>query len=155
MNNVHMSIQSFKIAIPQESLDDVQDRLARTRWTNELPGVGGGYGVSLEYVKKLVKYWQSGYDWRTWEAKLNAYPQFTTTIEGQNIHFLHVRSPESNATPLILTHGWPMSVVEYLDVIGSLTDPSSHGGDPADAFHLVIPSLPGFGFSGPTTQKGL
>jgi len=149
-----MSIQSFTIDIPQAALDDVQDRLARTRWTNELPGVGGDYGVSLEYVKKLVKYWQNGYDWRAWEAKLNAYPQFTTTIDGQTIHFLHIRSPESNATPLILTHGWPMSVVEYLDVIGPLTDPRSHGGDPADAFHLVIPSLPGFGFSGPTTEKG-
>ncbi len=149
-----MSIQPFTIHIPQATLDDLRERLARTRWTNELPGVGEDYGVSLEYIKKLVKYWQSGYDWRTWEAKLNGYPQFTTTIDGQNIHFLHVRSTESNATPLILTHGWPMSVVEYLDVIGPLTDPRSHGGDPADAFHLVIPSLPGFGFSGPTTEKG-
>ena len=149
-----MDIQPFEVSIPQEALDDLRDRLSRTRWTNELPGVGWDYGVSLGYVKGLVEYWRDGYDWRAWEAKLNEYPQFTTTIDGQNIHFLHVSSPEPDALPLILTHGWPMSVVEYLDVIGPLTDPHSHGGEAADAFHLVIPSLPGFGFSGPTTEKG-
>jgi pimeloyl-ACP methyl ester carboxylesterase len=147
-------IKPFSIHIPQEALDDLQERLARTRWANELPGVGGEYGVSLDYVRRLVNYWRKGYDWRAWEAKLNAYPQFTTTIDGQNIHFLHVRSAEPNAIPLILTHGWPMSVVEYLNVTGPLTDPRSHGADPADAFHLVIPSLPGFGFSGPTAERG-
>ncbi len=102
----------------------------------------------------MAENWRTGYEWRAWEAKLNEYPQFTTTIDGQNIHFLHVRSSEPGATPLILTHGWPMSVVEYMDVIGPLTDPRSHADDPADAFHLVIPSLPGFGFSGSTTEKG-
>jgi len=147
-------IRPFRIEIPQADLDYLQDRLARTRWTTELPGVGEEYGLSLEYVQGLVEYWQNGYDWRATEAKLNEYPQFTTEIDGQNIHFLHVRSPEPDATPLILTHGWPMSVVEYLDVIGPLSDPRSHGGDPADAFHLVIPSMPGFGFSGPTNDKG-
>jgi epoxide hydrolase len=149
-----MTVKSFTIAIPQANLDDLRERLARTRWPDELPGVGWNYGVPLDYVKQLVAYWQTGYDWRAWEAKLNAYPQFTTDIDGQNIHFLHVRSPEPNAFPLILTHGWPGSVVEYLDIIGPLTNPRAHGGDPADAFHLVIPSLPGFGFSGPTHETG-
>jgi pimeloyl-ACP methyl ester carboxylesterase len=160
-------IKPFRIDIPQAELDELADRLARVRWANELPadevtdGVQRGpvppgweYGVPLEYVQRLVAYWSNGYDWRKWEAKLNEYPQFTTEIDGQNIHFLHVRSPEPDATPLILTHGWPNSVVEYLDLIGPLTDPRTHGGDPADAFHLVIPSLPGFGFSGPTREKG-
>jgi epoxide hydrolase len=149
-----MTVQPFTIAIPQADLDDLRERLARTRWPDELPGVGWNYGVPLDYVKQLVAYWQTGYDWRAWEAKLNAYPQFTTEIDGQNIHLLHVRSPEPNAFPLILTHGWPGSVVEYLDIIGPLTNPRAHGGDPADAFHLVIPSLPGFGFSGPTYETG-
>jgi epoxide hydrolase len=107
----------------------------------------------LEPIKRLVAYWRDGYDWPSWEAKLNAYPQFTTPIDGQHIHFLHARSPEPGATPLILTHGWPMSVVEYLDVIELLTNPRAHGGDPADAFHLVIPSVPGFAFSGPLLRR--
>lgn len=149
-----MDLKPFTVDIPQADLDDLRDRLARTRWTTELPGVGGEYGVTLEYVKRLADRWQHGYDWRTWEARLNGYPQFTTTIDGQNIHFLHVRSPEPDALPLILTHGWPMSVVEYLDLVGPLSDPRAHGGDPADAFDLVIPSLPGFAFSGPTAERG-
>jgi epoxide hydrolase len=102
-----MSITPFSIAVPEADLDDLKARLAHVRWTKELPGVGGEYGVSLDSVKRLVKYWQEDYDWRIWEAKLNSYPQFTTTIDGQKIHFLHVRSQEDNALPLILTHGWP------------------------------------------------
>jgi Epoxide hydrolase N terminus len=149
-----MSITPYTIAIPQADLDDLKARLAHVRWTNELPGVDTDYGVPLDSVKRLVEYWQEGYDWRTWEAKLNVYPQFTTTIDGQNIHFLHVRSQEDNALPLILTHGWPMSVLDYLDLIDPLIDPRSHGGEASQAFHLVIPSLPGFGFSGPTTERG-
>jgi epoxide hydrolase len=149
-----MSITPYTIAIPQADLDDLKARLAHVRWTNELPGVGTDYGVPLDSVKRLVKYWREGYDWRFWEAKLNAYPQFTTTIDRQNIHFLHVRSQEDNALPLILTHGWPMSVVDYLDLIDPLIDPRSHGGAASQAFHLVVPSLPGFGFSGPTTERG-
>jgi epoxide hydrolase len=145
-------IRPFRIEIPQADLDDLHDRLARTRWPDPSPGAGWTYGVSLDYVKELAAYWRTGYDWRAWEASLNAYPQFTTTIDGQNIHFLHVRSPEPDALALIATHGWPGSVVEYLDVIGPLTDPRAYGGDPADAFHLVIPSIPGFGFSGPTSE---
>ena len=142
-----MEIQPFTINIPQSQLDELQDRLARTRWPDEIPGVNGRYGVPLDYIQKLVEYWRTGYDWRKWEARLNQYPQFTTEIDGQNIHFLHVRSPEPDALPLILSHGWPGSIVEFLDVIGPLTDP-------ANAFHLVIPSLPGYGFSGPTHETG-
>ncbi|MBX3013699.1 MAG: epoxide hydrolase [Caldilineaceae bacterium] len=149
-----MTIHPFTIQIPQQALDDLYTRLARTRWPNELPGVGWSRGVARDYLQALVHYWQTQYDWRKHEARLNQYPQFTTTIDGQNIHFLHVRSPEPNALPLILTHGWPGSIVEFLQVIGPLSDPRRHGGDPADAFHVVIPSIPGFGFSGPTNEPG-
>ena len=141
-------IRPYRIDIPQRTLDDLNDRLARVRWADDAPN--DGYGISTAAVKALVARWRDSYDWRQWEAALNAYPQFTTEIDGQNIHFLHARSSEPGALPLILTHGWPGSVVEFLKVIGPLTDPAAHGGDPADAFHLVIPSLPGFAFSGPT-----
>ena len=157
MTTTHPSdtaIRPFRIDIPQADLDDLRDRLARTRWPDELPGVGWTRGVPLGYLKELAAYWADGYDWRKQEARLNELPQFTTTIDGANIHFLHVRSPEPDALPLILTHGWPGSIVEFLNVIGPLTDPRAHGGDPADAFHLVIPSLPGYGFSGPTREPG-
>jgi epoxide hydrolase len=147
-------IRSFRVDIPQADLDDLADRLARTRWPDELPEVGWSRGVPLDYIKELAEYWREGYDWRKWEAKLNELPQLTTTIDGQNIHFLHVRSPEPDALPLILTHGWPGSIVEFLDIIGPLTDPRAYGGDPADAFHVVAPSIPGFGFSGPTREAG-
>jgi pimeloyl-ACP methyl ester carboxylesterase len=147
-------IRPFRIDIPQTDLDDLRDRLARTRWPNELPGVGWSRGVPLDYLKELAAYWRDGYDWREHEARLNAYPQFITTIEGQNVHFLHVRSPEPGALPLVLTHGWPGSIVEFLEVIEPLSDPRAHGDDPADAFHLVIPALPGYGFSGPTREPG-
>jgi epoxide hydrolase len=147
-------IRPFRIDIPEEDLDDLNDRLGRARFPGELPGVGWSRGVPLGYLEELARYWRDGYDWREWEARLNELPQFATEIDGQNVHFLHVRSPEAQALPLILSHGWPGSVVEFLDVIGPLTDPRSHGGNPADAFHLVIPSLPGFGFSGPTREPG-
>jgi epoxide hydrolase len=147
-------IRPFRIDLPQADLDDLSDRLSRTRWPDELPGVGWSRGVPLEYLKELAEYWRAGYDWRDWEARLNGFPQFTTTIDGQNIHFLQVRSPEPDALPLIITHGWPGSVVEFLDIIGPLADPRAHGGEAADAFHLVIPSIPGFGFSGPTLEVG-
>jgi len=148
------AIRPFRIDIPQTVLDDLRARLVRTRWPDELPGVGWEYGVPLDYVKELAAYWGICYDWRTQEARLNAFPQFITEIDGQTIHFLHVRSPEPEALPLIMTHGWPGSVAEFLEIIGPLTDPRAHGGDPADAFHLVIPSIPGFGFSGPTHESG-
>ena len=149
-----MIIKPFKIDIPQIDLDDLHERLARTRWPDELPGVGWSRGVPLGYLKELADYWRTRYDWRKHEARLNQFPQFTTEIDGANIHFLHVRSPERDALPLILTHGWPGSIVEFLDVIGPLSDPRSHGGNPADAFDLVIPSLPGFGLSGSTREIG-
>ncbi|MGK4584677.1 epoxide hydrolase family protein [Kitasatospora sp. HPMI-4] len=147
-------MEPFRINIPQADLDDLRRRLAATRWPSELPGVGWSRGVPSAYLKELAEYWRTEYDWRRAEARLNSYPQFTTTVDGTNVHFLHVRSPEPDALPMIMTHGWPSSVVEYLDVIEPLTNPRAHGGDPADAYHLVIPSLPGFGFSGPTPEPG-
>jgi pimeloyl-ACP methyl ester carboxylesterase len=147
-------IRPFRIAIPQADLDDLKFRLSRTRWPEALPEAGWKYGVSLEYVKELASYWQNEYDWRKHEARLNEYPQFMTTIDGANVHFLHVRSPEPDALPLLLTHSWPSSIVEFLDLIGPLTNPRAHGGNPADAFHLVIPSVPGFGFSGSKLKPG-
>lgn len=147
-------IQEFRINVPQSDLDDLRDRLARTRFPAPLPGDGWDTGVPVAYLRKLVSHWLRAYDWREQEAALNEYPQFTTEIDGQRIHFLHIRSPEPGALPLLLTHGWPGSFVEFLDLIGPLTDPAAHGGSSADAFHLVIPSLPGFGFSSPVTEAG-
>ena len=147
-------VRPFRIEIPQADLDDLNERLARTRFPDELPDVGWSRGVPLNYLKELAEYWRTSYDWREQEANLNELPQFTTTIDGQRIHFLHVRSPEPDALPLIITHGWPGSFVEFLDIIGPLTNPRAYGGEAADAFHLVIPSIPGFGFSGPTREAG-
>jgi pimeloyl-ACP methyl ester carboxylesterase len=147
-------IEPFRIDIAQGALDELGHRLAGTRWPAGLPGLGWSRGVPLDYLRDLTEYWRSGYDWRKQEALLNDLPQFTTSIDGQQIHFLHVRSPEPDALPLILTHGYPSSVVEFVDVIGPLTDPRAHGGDPADAFHVVTPSLPGFGFSSPLAGTG-
>jgi pimeloyl-ACP methyl ester carboxylesterase len=149
-----MSVQAFQVSIPKADLEDLHERLASTRWPDELPGVGWSRGVPLGHLKELAEYWQKEYDWRLWETKLNEYPQFTTTIDGQNIHFLHVRSPEPGALPLIISHGYPSSVVEFLSILGPLTDPRAHGGDPVDAFHVVAPSLPGYGFSVPVHQTG-
>jgi microsomal epoxide hydrolase len=144
----------FRIDIPQDQLDDLHRRLEATRWPDELPGVGWSRGVPLGYLKELAEYWRTSFDWRAAEARLNAHPQFVTEIDGAPVHFLHITSPEPDATPLLLTHGWPGSVAEFLDVIGPLSDPRSHGGDPAEAFHLVIPSIPGYGFSRPLPEKG-
>ncbi|SEG80789.1 Pimeloyl-ACP methyl ester carboxylesterase [Actinacidiphila yanglinensis] len=147
-------LHPFRIAVPQSDLDDLHARLDRTRWPDELPGVGWSYGVPRGYLTDLAHYWRHGYDWRAAEAELNRWPQFTTTIDGANVHFAHIRSPEPDATPLLMMHGWPGSIVEFADVAGPLTDPRAHGADPRDAFHLVLPGIPGFGFSGPTTQPG-
>ncbi|HKE63968.1 MAG TPA: epoxide hydrolase [Micromonosporaceae bacterium] len=144
----------FRIDMPQSDLDDLIERLDRTRWAGQLPGEPWTRGVPVAYLRGLADYWRHAYDWRKNEAELNAYPQFTTEIDGQTLHFLHVRSPEPDAFPLVLTHGWPGSVVEFLDVIGPLADPRSHGADPGVAFHLVIPSIPGFGFSPAPTEPG-
>ena len=147
-------VHPFRIEIPQADLDDLGARLARTRWPDQLQGVGWDYGIPLGYLRDLAEYWRTTYDWRVHERRLNDFPQFTTTIDGQRVHFVHVRSAEPNAVPLIMTHGWPGSIVEFTEVIGPLTNPRAHGGDPADAFHLVVPSIPGYGFSGPTLEPG-
>jgi pimeloyl-ACP methyl ester carboxylesterase len=147
-------IRPFRIDVSDADLEDLRDRLARTRWPDELPGVGWSYGVSRDFVNEMTEHWRTSFDWRKQEAVLNEFPQFTTVIDCQNVHFVHVRSPQPGALPLIITHGWPGSVVEFLDVIGPLTDPVSHGGDAAEAFDLVIPSMPGYGFSGPTNDTG-
>lgn len=145
------TITPFRIAVPQAQLDDLAGRLRGALFPDELPGVGDAYGVPAGRVRSLAEYWLEEFDWRALESELNAYPQFTTEIDGEDIHFLHIRSSRPDATPVVLTHGWPGSILEYLDVIAPLTEPES-----ADqpAFHLVIPSLPGFGFSGPTRSTG-
>jgi pimeloyl-ACP methyl ester carboxylesterase len=147
-------IRPYRVSVPQADIEDLRERLGRTRWASDLPGTGWERGVPTAYLRELATYWAGKYDWRAHEAALNAHPQFIATIDGADVHFLHVRSAEPGATPLMLLHGWPGSIVEFLDVIGPLTDPAAHGGDPADAFHLVIPSLPGYGFSGPLTEAG-
>jgi pimeloyl-ACP methyl ester carboxylesterase len=148
------AVEPFHIDIPQDALDDLHERLARTRFPQQLPDAGWDYGTELGYLQELVGYWRDEYDWRAREARMNAFDHFRTQIDGTGVHFLHVRSPVDSAVPLVLTHGWPGSFVEFLDVIGPLTDPAAHGGDAADAFHVVVPALPGYGFSGPTTDRG-
>jgi pimeloyl-ACP methyl ester carboxylesterase len=147
-------IRPFRIDVPQADIDDLRDRLARTRWPDEPPGSGWDYGLPLGYALELAEHWATGYDWRTHEAALNAFPQFMTTVDGTDLHFLHIRSSRTDAVPLLLTHGWPGSILEFVALIGPLTDPSAHGSPTAPAFHLVIPSIPGFGFSGPTRERG-
>jgi pimeloyl-ACP methyl ester carboxylesterase len=146
-------VQPFRVEIPQADLDDLNRRLSHIRWP-ELVDVGWDRGVPVDYLKELAEYWRTSFDWRAAEARLNEFPQFTTEIDGANVHFIHVRSPEPDAIPLLITHGWPGSVVEFLDVIGPLTDPRAHGGDPSVAFDVVIPSMPGYGFSGPLKETG-
>lgn len=148
------AIRPYRIEVPQSDLDDLHDRLRRTRWPDDPAGIDWSYGVPVGYLRELADYWGANYDWRTAEARLNTFPQFTTEIDSQSIHFLHVRSPEAQALPLLMTHGWGGSSVEFLELIGALSDPRAHGGDPADAFHLIVPSPPGFGFSGPTRETG-
>jgi epoxide hydrolase len=148
-------MRPFTIAVPQSDLDDLERRLARTRLPESLSGVGSGYGLPRPIVEKFLDYWRHSYDWRAWEARLNQYPQFLTSGAGQMVHLLHVRSPEPDALPLVLTHGWPGSIVEFLDSVGPLSHPRAHGADPTDAFHVVVPSIPGYGFSGPTTHTGV
>ncbi|MFB8281699.1 epoxide hydrolase family protein [Nocardia colli] len=153
---MNADIIPFRIQIPQVELDDLRDRLARTRAPHSVPGTGADWdhGIAPDYLRELAAYWADGFDWRAHETELNRYPQFVTEIDGQTIHFLHLRSPEPDATPLLLNHSYPTSFVEFLQASGPLTDPRAHGGDPADAFHLVIPSLPGFAFSSPLSARG-
>lgn len=147
-------VRPFRIQVPDSELTDLRNRLIQTRWAPQPRGGSDGYGVAVSVLLELVERWRDHYDWRSWEARINNHPQFTTIVDGTNVHFLHVRSPEPNAVPLILSHGWPGSVVEYLDVLGPLSDPRRHGLDPMIAFDLVVPSLPGFGWSGPTPDTG-
>ncbi|WP_214416482.1 epoxide hydrolase family protein [Sphaerisporangium fuscum] len=147
-------IRPFRIDIPQTDLDDLHDRLARVRPTRQLPGEGWSRGVPVTVLEELAGYWHKEYDWRRHEARLNEFPQFTTEIDGQEIHFLHVRSSVPGALPLVLNHGWPNSFVEFAELVGRLTDPAAHGGDPSQAFHVVVPSVPGFGFSAPPRDTG-
>jgi len=142
------------VEVSAHDLDDLRDRLHRTRWAPEMPGTDWERGVPTGYLRKLADYWANGFDWREQEAALNEFPQFTTVVDGARVHFLHVRSAEPGAVPLMLLHGWPGSVVEFLDLIGPLTDPAAHGGRREDAFHVVVPSLPGYGFSGPLPGPG-
>ena len=149
-----LEITPYRIHVPESDLADLRARLSQTRWPDELPDAGWDYGVPLATMQALTSAWRDDFDWRAWETRLNALPQYTTIIEGQPIHFLHITSPEPSAVPLLLTHGWPGSFLEFLEMIGPLSDPQAHGGNPADAFHLVIPSIPGFGLSGPTRERG-
>jgi len=147
-------VRSFHIEIPEEQIDDLRRRIAAMRWPSKELVEDRSQGVQLATLQELARYWTSEYDWRKAEARLNALPQFTTEIDGVDIHFIHVRSRHENALPLIMTHGWPGSVIELLETVGPLTDPTAHGGTPEDAFHLVLPSLPGYGFSGAPTELG-
>src|SRR3954469_23766853 len=147
-------IRTFRTDIADEQIDDLRRRVAATRWPSKELVDDRSQGVQLATMKELTRYWTTEYDWRACEARLNALPQFITEIDGVDIHFIHVRSPHEDALPLIMTHGWPGSVVERLDTVGPLTDPTAHGGKPEDAFHLVLPSLPGYGFSGEPTEVG-
>ena len=136
------TIRPYRISVSDADIDDLRERLTRTRWTRDLPGTGWERGVPVSYLRELATYWATEYDWRAHEAALGAYPQFITTIEGAQLHFLHVRSAEPDATPLLLLHGWPGSIVEFTDLIGPLTDPAASGGDPADAFYWSFPRCP-------------
>jgi microsomal epoxide hydrolase len=156
------ALTPFRLHFPQSALDELHRRLSETRWPDQPTLAGAGdpsdpgwtLGPPVGYLRELAEYWARDYDWRAAEARINEFDQFTTQIDGHPVHLLHVRSAEPNAVPLILTHGWPGSIVEYLDLIGPLTDPAAHGGDPADSFHVVVPSIPGFGLSGVTQATG-
>jgi epoxide hydrolase len=147
-------ITPFRIDVSETDLLDLATRLARTRWPEPETVTDWSQGVPLEYLRDLCRYWANTYDWRRREARLNLFPQFRTDVDGLGVHFLHVRSPVENALPLVMTHGWPGSVVEFIDVIGPLTDPVAHGGAASDAFHVVCPSLPGYGFSDKPSSTG-
>ncbi len=147
-------IESFRVRVDDAQLEDLRSRLARTRFPDQIPGTEWEAGIPIAYLRELIDYWLERYDWRQEEARLNEFAQFRTRIDGQSIHFIHVRSPHEDALPLLLSHGWPGSIVEFLAVIPRLTDPPAYGGRAADAFHVVAPSLPGYGFSEPTRTRG-
>ncbi len=151
---IDVSIRPFKVDVPEEQLTDLQRRIAATRLPEKETVADPSQGVQLATMQKLVRYWGTGYDFRRFEARLNALPQFITEIDGLDIHFIHVKSPHKNALPVIIAHGWPGSVIEMLNVVGPLSDPTAHGGDATDAFDVVVPSIPGYGFSGKPTATG-
>jgi pimeloyl-ACP methyl ester carboxylesterase len=150
-----MTVEAFTINIPQATLDDLHNRLAHTRWPDEIEGAGWDYGTNLDYLKSLVSYWQNQFDWRAQEARLNQFAQFRAEIAGLGIHFIHERGKGPRPLPLILTHGWPDSFFRMYKIIPMLTDPASYGGDPADAFDVIVPSLPGYGFSDRPRERGM
>lgn len=150
-----MTPTPYTIAVPDEVLDDLHRRLDHARWPDQSPGEPWSFGIPVREVQAAVDHWRHRYDWRAREAAMNAWPHFLTEVDGEQVHFVHVRSRHDDAVPLLLTHGWPGSFVEFLDLLGPLTDPTAHGGDAADAFHVVVPSIPGYGFSGPTRTPGM
>lgn len=150
-----MAVQPYKIEIPDSVLDDLKSRLERTRWPDELPGTGWDYGSNLDYVKELVEYWRTKFDWHAQEKLINSFSHFKSEVDGLNIHFIHEKGKGPNPMPLVITHGWPGTFFEMYKVIPMLSDPASHGGDPADAFDVVAPSMPGYGFSDATDKRGL
>ncbi len=145
--------EPFKINVADAVLADLRERLLRVRWPGEIPNSGWDYGTNLAYMKKLVDYWRTDYDWRLHEQQLNRWPQFRVTIDGQQLHYIHARGKGPKPFPLIITHGWPGSIAEFMAIIGPLSDPAAHGGDPLDAFDVIAPSLPGYGFSAPTNER--
>ena len=147
-------IRPFRVDVPDEAIADLRRRIAVTRWPSRELVADRSQGVQLATIRELARYWTSEYDWHACEARLNALPQFKTEIDGVDIHFIHVRSRHENALPLIMTHGWPGSVIELLETVGPLTDPAAHGGSAEDAFHLVLPSIPGYGFSAEPAEIG-
>ena len=150
-----MAVQPYKIEIPDSVLDDLKSRLERTRWPDELPGTGWDYGSNLDYVKELVEYWRTKFDWHAQEKLINSFSHFKSEVDGLNIHFIHEKGKGPNPMPLVITHGWPGTFFEMYKVIPMLSDPASHGGDPDDAFDVVAPSMPGYGFSDATDKRGL
>jgi pimeloyl-ACP methyl ester carboxylesterase len=148
------AIEEFRIRVDDSVLQDLGDRLMRTRLPDQIENAGWDYGIPVDYLRELVDYWRDAYDWRAQEERLNEFAHFRTRIDGQSIHFIHARSAHADALPLLITHGWPGSVVEFLEVIPRLTDPEAYGGRAADAFHVIAPSLPGYGFSEPTRSRG-
>ncbi len=152
--STQFALRPFRVDMPDEAIADLRRRLAATRWPDKETVADQSQGVQLATMKELVRYWGADHDWRKVEAKLNALPQFVTEIDGLDIHFIHVRSNHEDALPLIVTHGWPGSVIEQLKIIDPLTNPTAHGASASDAFHLVIPSLPGYGFSAKPTTPG-
>jgi pimeloyl-ACP methyl ester carboxylesterase len=148
------AVRPFRIDVPEEDLGNLRRRIAATQWPEKETVADQSQGVQLATMQELARYWATDYDWRNVEEKLNALPQFITEIYGLDIHFIHVRSKHEDALPLIVNHGWPGSIIEQLKIIGPLTDPTAHGGNAEDAFHLVIPSMPGYGFSGKPTSTG-